>query len=391
MTTLTLSKSKYCGLWQCPKIAWLQKYKPEQFQPDEKLTGQMETGSEVGALARGLFGPFTDVTVRKGDRLDLPEMIRRTTEEMAKETPVICEASFSFQGLYCAVDILRREDGGWAVYEVKSSTHPEKEVYLADVAYQTYVLMQCGVRVTGTYLVTMNNQYVFDGTLQMDEMFRVTDVTAEMAEQLPQVEDHIALAQEFLAKETEPLLPLSERCRRPYECGFWNYCARELPDPSVFDLYRVPFVKKIAYYERGLVSYEALRSDPVASDHIRRMQIDHALSKREDQINRRRIREFLNGLSYPLYFLDFETVQTAIPQYLGTKPYAQIPFQYSLHFIEREGGELMHKEFLAEPECDPRRPLAERLCRDIPMGACVTAYNKAFECTRIKRKTLYAQ
>ena len=71
---------------------------------------------------------------------------------------MICEASFSWQGLYCAVDILRRERGGWAIYEVKSSTHPEKEVYLADVAYQTYVLKRCGVRVTGVCLVTLNNE-----------------------------------------------------------------------------------------------------------------------------------------------------------------------------------------------------------------------------------------
>lgn len=77
-------------------------------------------------------------------------------------------------------------------------------------------------------------------------------------------------------------------------------------------------------------------------------------------------------------------MQPVIPKFVGTKPYAQIPFQYSLHYIEREGGELKHKEFLAESGPDPRRALAERLCADIPMNTCVTAYNKAFECTRIR-------
>lgn len=96
------------------------------------------------------------------------------------------------------------------------------------------------------------------------------------------------------------------------------------------------------------------------------------------------IRDFLNALSYPLYFLDFETMQLAIPPFPGTKPYQQIPFQYSLHYIENEGGELMHKEFLAVSGEDPRRVIAEALCRDIPMNVCVTAYNKAFECTRLK-------
>ena len=44
----------------------------------------------------------------------------------------------------------------------------------------------------------------------------------------------------------------------------------------------------------------------------------------------------------------------------------------------------MHKEFLAESGCDPRRDVAEALCRDIPRDACVTAYNKTFECTRLR-------
>ena len=95
------------------------------------------------------------------------------------------------------------------------------------------------------------------------------------------------------------------------------------------------------------------------------------------------LRDFLRQLRYPLYFLDFETMQPAIPQYVGTRPYAQIPFQYSLHYIEQEGGVLKHKEFLARSGTDPRRALAEQLCEDIPMNVCTTAYNKAFECTRL--------
>lgn len=92
----------------------------------------------------------------------------------------------------------------------------------------------------------------------------------------------------------------------------------------------------------------------------------------------------MKTLSYPIYFLDFETYQEAIPQYNGTWAYEQIPFQYSLHYIEKEDGELKHKEFLAETGIDPRRILAERLVEDIPMNVCVTAYNMVFEKGRIK-------
>lgn len=143
---VNLSKSKYCALWQCPKMLWLRKYKPELAEVDSHTLSIMETGNAVGDLAMGLFGDFTEVTVYTDGEIDLPAMMRRTQEEIAKDTSVICEASFEWNGLYCAVDILRREDDGWAIYEVKSSTSDEKSVYIADVAYQKFVLSTAASR-----------------------------------------------------------------------------------------------------------------------------------------------------------------------------------------------------------------------------------------------------
>lgn len=117
--------------------------------------------------------------------------------------------------------------------------------------------------------------------------------------------------------------------------------------------------------------------------------MEYYLKDKGTYIDRQGIRDFLDTLSYPLYFLDFETMMPVIPKYIGTKPYSQITFQYSLHYIEHEGGELKHKEFLGESGTDPRRALAEQLCEDIPTDVCVTAYNKAFECTRIKELAGY--
>ena len=381
---LYFSKSKYCGLWQCPKIAWLQKYKPEEMYVEGGVASRLAAGNEVGDLAMGIFGDYVEVTAYKGEKIDLSKMIDNTRIEISKETPVICEASFEYEGLYCAVDILRRENGGWAIYEVKSSTHDDKEVYYADVSYQKYALEHCGVKVTGTYLICLNGEYAFDGELKLDELFRITDVSENIKDESAQIEAHIKIAQVMLESDKEPELELSVRCQSPYWCGFWGYCSRHLPKPSVFDLYRLSFDKKLACYKAGLASFEALeRSGRIGNDKQKR-QIEFALHDRGTYIDKESIRLFLNDLSYPLYFLDFETVQPVIPKYIGTKPYAQIPFQYSLHYIERDGGDLLHKEFLAEPGTDPRRAIAERLCEDIPMNVCVTAYNKAFECTRIK-------
>ena len=144
------------------------------------------------------------------------------------------------------------------------------------------------------------------------------------------------------------------------------------------------FSEKIDLYKKGYIAYSDLLSCPEITDKKQLRQIEYALSDKGTYIEKDHIKSFLDTLSFPLYFLDFETMQPVIPIFIGTKPYTQIPFQYSLHYIETDNGILKHKEFLAQSGTDPRRALAEQLCLDIPENACVLAYNQSFECTQIK-------
>ena len=113
---LHLSKSKYCNAVQCPKMLWLNKYKREEF--DESVMNQavLETGNEVGDLAMGLLGEYVEVPFG-----DLGDMISETKRLIDEGTPIIAEASFSFDGLFCSVDILKNKGNGHVeIYEVKS-------------------------------------------------------------------------------------------------------------------------------------------------------------------------------------------------------------------------------------------------------------------------------
>lgn len=384
-----LSKSKYCGLWQCPKLAWLAKNKPELAQIDGSAMERFETGNRVGDLAMGLFGDFVEVTAYNGEKLDLSAMIRATKAEMEKGTPIICEASFSYNGLYCAVDILKKEPNGWAIYEVKSSVahdgdKDDKAVYIADISYQKYVLEHCGIPVTGTYLICLNGEYVLNGELDLQKLFVIHDVASQLAAQEGLIEANIAILERLLLLEEEPEIDIHENCVKPYKCSFWNHCTAHLPSPSVFDLYRMQYRKKLELYRKGIVTFDALLESGCIKNKTQNRQILHHLFPQADQIDRTGIQAFLDGLTFPLYFLDFETMQMAIPEYQGTHPYAQIPFQYSLHYLETPEGELHHREFLGVSGDDPRRQIAQRLCQDIPANVCVLAYNKGFECTRLK-------
>ena len=187
----------------------------------------------------------------------------------------------------------------------------------------------------------------------------------------------------YIRESEEPRLDIGLHCWSPYDCGFWKHCTEALPSPNVFDVSGMQKKTRIGYYARGVVSFKELL-EKAKLNPGQRMQLRFELEDPADHIERGKIREFLDSLSYPLFFLDFESFEPAIPLYENSRPYDQIVFQYSLHYIEEEDGPLMHKEFLAMPGRDPRRELAERLCRDIPLGACTLAYNMTFEKSRIK-------
>ena len=153
-----------------------------------------------------------------------------------------------------------------------------------------------------------------------------------------------------------------QQCSDPYDCDFSGHCWQHIPENSVFDL-RGRGINKFEFYQNGIVRLQDLSLEDL--NYSQRMQTEAFLEKK-DYIDPDGVKEFLNSLHYPLYFLDFETFMEAVPPFNGTRPYQQIPFQYSLHWLEHKDAELKHAEYLAQPGVDPRKELTEKLMKDIP-------------------------
>ena len=375
---LHLSKSTYCNAVQCPKMLWMKMNKPEEFDASVMNQGVLDNGSEVGDLAMGLFGDYVEVPYG-----DLGGMIEQTKALLETGTPIICEASFAYEGLFCSVDILKNlGNNKFELCEVKSSTSVH-EIYYHDVAFQYYVLTKLGYEVTKACLVHVNKAYVRHGELDIQALFTINDITNDAQARYSEVENNLQFYATYLDAVEEPAQPLGEYCFSPYDCGFYKHCSKNLPQPNVFQIAGMQLKKKMRFFREGRVSFEDLAEDrSINGNHM--LQIQHEVNDLPPLINRDSVAAFMRQLSYPIYFLDFESFQPAIPLYENSHPFEQIVFQYSLHYIEQEGGRLHHKEYLAEPGEDPRRGLAEQLCRDIPKDVCVTAYNMSFEKGRIK-------
>ena len=376
-----LSKSRYTQFKNCEKAFWLGAHKPELAVVDDALQNLFNTGSEVGDLAMGLFGPFEEITAVHSDgKLDYRRMVEKTEYALARGVVNICEAAFCFEGNYCAVDILHKTESGYEIYEVKSSTVADKNIYAWDIAFQKYILSCCGLNIIGVYLVCINNKYVRQGDLELDKLFKIENIEDAVNQEYPNVPANIVAAKVIVEGE-EPRTPISKTCSNPYPCVFRQYCFKDVPNPSVLNLMNMNYEDRFRYYHSGIVSFEDIEGLPLTPKQ--RMQVECILNG-EERIDTAGIKAFLDTLWYPLYYLDFESIMPAIPIYNGTHPYQQLTTQYSLHYRETEGGELQHKEYLAPSVGNPLRPLAEHLCLDIPSEACIIVYNKGFERTRIK-------
>jgi hypothetical protein len=374
-----ISKSDYCDALGCMKMLWLEKNKPEVFDRSAINQSSLENGIMVGNVAKGIFGPYVEVPLSP----NYVWMANKTSELMDAGTPVICEASFISDDLFCRVDILRNlGSGSVELYEVKAE-NSLKDINYDDAAFQAYVLRNAGIDVRRVCLVYLNRDYERNGDLDLAELFCIEDVTAQVNSMAVNVPANVAAMKSALSKDETSFREIMPECMTG-DCGFWPYCTRALPQPNVFSLNgtRVKKQTKFKLYDSGIVSYPDIFRQGGLKDTQAR-QVDVFLSGRP-YIDVAGIRDTLDQLSYPLYFLDFETYNVPIPPYDHIRPFMQVPFQYSLHYIEHEGGELNHKEFLARAGEDSRRELAERLCEDIPADACVTAYFKPFECGRLK-------
>lgn len=366
-----LSKSKFIQGLQCHKALYLQMNSPELADPvPESREAAFQAGFEVGELAQGLFPggvliPYTPD--------DYDGQVARTRQEMEKGTEVLYEAAFSHDGVFVKVDILRQGRAGWELYEVKSSTsvHP---YHLPDIAVQYYVLKGAGVDVPSAYLVHINREYVRNGAIEPQKLFALEDMTGTVQEMEDFVRAEIGKMKTMLEGRM-PAVDIGPYCTDPFDCNFYGYCWQHVPEDSVFTL-RDRGVDKFSLYRNGIVRLQDIPLDILNS---RQRQQAEFFLKKQESADTEALKGFLDTIRYPIYFLDFETVMTAIPLYDGTSPFQQVPYQYSLHYLERDDAQLGHYEFLAEPNVDPREDVAANLCSQIPDYACVLAFNAPFE------------
>ena len=375
-----LSKSKITSFEQCPKRLWLQTHRAELAELDAGAEARFAAGHEVGDAACGLCPGGVMIEAEP----DLTAALERTQELMSSSAEVpLFEATFAHDGVLVRVDIMEPDGlGGCHVAEVKSSTS-RKAYHVADLATQLWVLREAGVQVSSAAIRHLNNQFSLaeEGNYQgaFVDTQSLEDAKPLALKRSKQVEE----IRSVLGGD-EPARDTGDHCHDPFPCEFVAYCSRD-DEPARYPVSSLPRTgRQLAakWAEHGIVELEDVPPGSFSNAiHARIHEATLSGVPYHDVDGARRI---IGDWAFPRTYLDFETIAFALPRWLGTKPWEQVPFQFSAQ-IEDCAGQITHREFLSLDGKDPRRACAEALVAQIPQDGAVIAYNAAFERTCILR------
>lgn len=340
-----LTKSRYLAGLQCLRRVWLQVHAPPV---SAAAAPAADAALEVEQAARRLF---PGGVAAAGDAAQTACLLARP------DVPAIFEAAFTHDGIAARADILARQDGGWALIEVKSSARV-KPHYLDDVAVQAHVLRGAGVDVRGIVVLHLNKDYVRGaGPVDWQALFTRADVSAAIAARLPAVPGRIAELRHRLAQPAQPQAEPGGQCSVPYDCEFWDRCTADKPQDWVRHLPRLSTAQAEQLQALGIDAISAIPDDFPLNG--KQTAIRDAIASGTPYVAPD-LGRLLHGFGPPACYLDFEAMQPPIPLYPGTRPFQALPFQWSLHIAEA-GDVLQHRAFLAPADADPRRAFAETL------------------------------
>ncbi|MFT4303505.1 MAG: DUF2779 domain-containing protein [Candidatus Woesearchaeota archaeon] len=369
-----LTKSKYLAGLQCSKYLWKLVHEKDKIpEPSKDSLKKMQVGTNIGLLAQKMY---PDGIVISSD--DFMANIRQT-KELLHTGKTLFEAGIMKNNCFSRIDILKpNNDGSFDIIEVKSGTSI-KEENIHDVSFQKYCCEMSDIKIANCFLLFINNQYIRDGELDISSLFKIEDISIQVDIAGKGIEKRVEEMFKIINLKEYPDVSIGNHCKTPYECPLTDECWSFLPEHNVFTLYRAG-KKSLELFNSGI---NAIKDIPTGIKLTKAQEVQLRCSDGSTYIDKNALKHFLENLNYPLYYLDFESIQPAIPMFDNSRPYQQICFQYSLHVEDKESN-VNHFYFLADGKDDPRISFLKSLKNHLGSSGDIIVYNKSFEITRLK-------
>lgn len=374
-----LSKSDFMLFLRHPAWLWLKKHDKDKLPPvDDDTQAIFDAGFLFESYAEKLFPNATKLEYDRSDYNGYKNLTKRTADVINSGANTIMQGRFEAGRTTCICDVLvKTGNNSFDLYEIKSSTHAKPE-HEPDLAFQMIVLQDSGYKVGKVFVVHVNNQYIRKGEVVAEELVTITDVTESVKKLEDETRHNISKAIQIMDCTECPDISPSHAKLGAF--NDWLGIYKTLADVDEYSIYNLctPGASKIAKLEAmGVKNIADIPEDFSLSDK-QRSQVD-ATKCDNVFIDKEKIKAFLDGLQYPLYFLDYETLSSVVPYFDGLGPYKQLPFQYSLHILDKPNGTVQHKEYLHSSNTNPVEPLSEQLKSEIGKSGTVLVWFEGFE------------
>lgn len=369
-----LNKSKFNIGLNCPRCFW---------------NAMKDTGIEEGSSPKDEFSK-EDVEIRElakslfDNTVDLSkEELQSNMEAILENVPlnaVIFGAGFKVHNLYARVDILVPSgEDGYDLIEVRSSTKVKDE-FIYEVAFQKYVCEKAGVNIKECKVLNLYDSYIKKGDTNLKELLAIINITEKVQEFYTEIPQIIRRLHKISELPEAPELKIEKYLLKEYPCEFSSACWYSLPKDNASQLYRINKDKVLKLFGNGIFEISKV---PDAVLNKNQLIQKKAIIKDETYINKEELNKFIGKLQYPIYYLNIEAFNEAVPRFYGSKPYAQIPFQYSV-YVQEENGKLEHQEFLHKDNTNPKKSILESILQALGNKGSIVVFNEKFQRARLK-------
>lgn len=375
-----LSKSRVQSGRQCHKRLWLELHDPKASRWSTSAQTRLDEGTRFGDLARDLLGGGVLISA---DHLHVDEALSETAALLARpdaEAPMLFEPAFSHEGVRVRVDGFQRHGDHDTLIEVKSTTAVKPE-HLWDCAIQTWVARGTGRNVTRVMHGHVDTSFRYQTEGDYQGLLKLVDITTEVETLVPQI-PRIVEELKQMSVGPMPAITTGSRCFAPYECPFLSHCRATEPPGPTFPIDLLPragaLVEKLA--NAGYLDLRDVPETELRNPTHRRIA---SATRTGETFVSDDLQNLLANIEYPRSYLDFEAIAFVVPRWLGTSPFQQLPFQFSLHTESRDGA-VRHNAFLDTSGQSPLLGLVENLLDAIAPNGSVVVWNQGFEGARLR-------
>ena len=387
-----LTKTKIISGQQCQKKLWF-----DFHEPIINDSSRARLGIRFEEVVKKKYRKDLKILdLSNKDENSLAEAIKKTHQAInTQNVDLIYEGHFLKFDTFVRTDILKRNEKGWDLYEIKATGEIRDKKgnfegkYIKDIAIQSYIAESCGINLTSINVVYINKEFEYLKNQDYQDLDKFENITDEVRKEKENIIKDIK-GFKLLAEKNfpSPKVSMGSHCNNP-KCNYLSKCKSLLPDDTYTILPNLNQKKKDKFESENILHLKDVSISDL-SDRQALIQKVHVSGK--IHFDKKKFKETFAKFIFPYYFMDFEFVGQVVPLIKNTRPLVPLLFQWSVHKWNSLDEEIRLEDghfFLEFNEPDMEKNFIESLLKAVGKTGTIFCHHKSAEITQLNNIKKY--